>query len=124
VAHNAARDPITAVPGDGRPVYRIVSEGALAAGDAFRSNYDRRMRPRGAEQSNALLHVGLSMFAEPAQARTMWRRFPVLGDLIVRVDLVGSEGTWFAFTGKTAGHITVWGRPEALRRRMTRHIEA
>jgi hypothetical protein len=124
VARNATRDQITAVPGDGKPAYRIVSEESLSSGDAFRSNYDRRLRPRNAEQSSALVHFGVSMFVELARAQAMSRRFPMLGDLIVRVDLVGDEGTWYAFTGRTAGHITVWGRPEDLRRRMTRHIEA
>lgn len=75
---------------------------------------DRRLgRPRAAEVLEAD-HLGLSVFAEQAQAEAMMRRYP---KRIARVELVPGHGLSLARTFPVVdGHHTIWGEPDVLAR--------
>jgi hypothetical protein len=60
-----------------------------------------------------LLHVGLSMFADAAQAEAIRDRF-MQDQYLAEVPLPGGFGFMLARTRRTAGHYTVWGKPEDL----------
>lgn len=99
-----------AAPADGQLLYRIVLREIPTAYD-FLSMRDRRDPQRRGE--DWLLYVGLSMFADRGQAEQVRDRFKA-GQHVVEVPLLAGRGFMLARTRRTAGHYTVWGRPEEL----------
>jgi glutathione synthase/RimK-type ligase-like ATP-grasp enzyme len=101
--------------GDGRTVYRLLHR-LNPSEDDWRSNYERGAKPRSSEVFSALEHMALSMWADERTAMDVSTHFArKLGDFVAAVDLDGNEGIWFAETG-SEGHMSVWGRPDALQR--------
>jgi hypothetical protein len=60
-----------------------------------------------------LIHLGLSMYLEPAMVSATARRWPRIGRYIATVHLEPNNGFCYANTAQP-GHITVWGRPLQL----------
>jgi len=81
--------------------------------ESLRSNYERDRPPRGWEQRNVVIQMGISMFVRRTQAEGTARRFPVIGDHIAQIRLEQGFGFALARTGPP-GHLTVWGRPLQL----------
>jgi hypothetical protein len=72
--------------------------------------------PRGPQRRNAAIHMGLSMWTSEFAARAKNDEFDgKLGDRVVRLELDGNLGIWWAQTFSPE-HMTVWGRPEDLER--------
>jgi hypothetical protein len=103
-------DFIVAVPADGQVLYRITADATPKVHDFLskRDKHDPQMR-----QEHWLLYVGLSMFAEEAQAEAIRDRFRP-HQHVAEVHLRTKRGFSLARTGKTPGHHTVWGKPEDL----------
>lgn len=102
---------ITAHAGSGEPAYRLYRH---AEGVSFESDYVTGKGPRGPQQRNALIHMGLSMWISEEAARKKNDEFGgKLGDMIAVLELRAANSVWWAETF-SAGHITVWGRSEAL----------
>lgn len=111
-------------PGDdGFQAFRIVRAADpedSAFLDSLRSNYELNRPPRGIEDRDAVVHMGLSMYETPERAvatAQMW--WPKIGRFLAEVQLVPGEG--FNYTRDTGpeGHLTVWGRPIQLRQVVT-----
>jgi hypothetical protein len=90
-----------------------VPEGDPELIDSFTSSYEADRPPRGWEERNILIHLGLSMFVRQDQAEETARRFPMIGEHVARVTLRHGHGFAYARTG-SAGHMTIWGRPLQL----------
>jgi hypothetical protein len=107
-----------------RRLYRVArarnDEGFL---DAFRSNYERGMPPRGPENRAAAVHMALSMFESIEVAAQLAGRVPKLGGHIATLDLQPDLGLCVAKTGGPS-HWSVWGRPLQLERCVTDVVEA
>jgi hypothetical protein len=99
---------VVAVPATGQKLYRMVKP-TIETAD-FVSRAAKGCRPYTAEVP--ILHVGISMFAEPAQAASRFGRSKVPGEVTLE------EGQGFHIA-KTLGngHYTVWGDPDALAER-------
>lgn len=102
-------DWIVIAPADGQRVYRMVKHDPPTEDD-FLS--DRLLgRPRGKTDLEAD-HLGLSVFAEQAQAESMMRRYP---KRIALVRLDPDCGLSLARTFPLVdGHHTIWGEPDVL----------
>src|SRR5690348_2714498 len=90
-------------------VYRVVrgtspQDPDMVAG--FHSNFQRGFDPRGAEMTNALVHMGLSTYRAVERAAGIARRWPKIGDHVAVLRLRPDHGIWFADTGEP-GHVTV-----------------
>jgi hypothetical protein len=90
-----------------------VPEGDPELIESFTSSYESNRPPRGWEERNVLIHMGLSMFVRKGQAEETARRFPVIGEHVACVSLRHGHGFAYARTGST-GHMTIWGRPLQL----------
>lgn len=98
--------------GDGHLAYRLINDPDLL--DGWLSDLAANRRP-AAVRANAVLAMGLSMWstAERAREANGWMRLPY--ECVVQVRLDGDRGIWWARTiAASAGHYTVWGRPEQL----------
>jgi hypothetical protein len=76
-------------------VFRIVrgaspQDPEVVAG--FHSNYHRGFDPRGAEVTNALVHMGLSTYRTSERAAAIARRWPRIGDHIAVLRLRPEHG--------------------------------
>ena len=111
----AEDDELTAYRGDGRHLFCLMHASTTVEED-WRSHYEKKKKPRHAEIVNAMDHMGLSMWDAIEPLGELSRQFPKqLGTFVVRVELDGALGIWFAETGPE-GHYTVWGRPADLQR--------
>jgi hypothetical protein len=101
---------IVVIPAGGQILYRITGDATPKVHDFLskRDKHDPQMRGE-----HWLLYVGLSMFADEAQAEAIRDRFRP-HQHVAEVPLRGGRGFTLARTGKTPGHHTVWGRPEDL----------
>lgn len=102
-------------PGRALTVYRIVratDETALL--DSFRSHYELGQEPRKVERSSAVIHMGISTYADDGVARGTAQRWERLGDHVAEIRLREGQGFNFARTGHPL-HLTVWGDPIRLR---------
>ena len=77
----------------------------------FLSMRDRHDPQRRGE--DWFLYVGLSMFADIAQAEQIRDRFKA-GQHVAEVPLVAGHGFMVAKTRRTTGNYTVWGKPDEL----------
>jgi hypothetical protein len=91
--------------------------------DAFRSNYERCMPPRGPENRAAAVHMALSMFESIDVAAQLASRVPKLGGHIATLDLQPDLGLCVAKTGGPS-HWSVWGRPLQLEGCVTDVVKA
>lgn len=98
---------MVAVPADGLTIYRLARSDPPTLRDFQPPSPERAARLGWPE----LLRAGLSHFLRPEQADRV-RRSPV--SLVVRLELASDHGIYVARTGRTPGHVTVWGRPEVL----------
>jgi hypothetical protein len=80
---------------------------------ALRSNHENH-RASAAEDANAFLATGVSMFSDPEALLRMARRRPArLGTHIMTLILLPDFGIHTAETGPP-GHHSVWGAPHRL----------
>jgi hypothetical protein len=106
-------DSFTAYPATGESAFRIFRE---AEGLILESDFALNKPPRGPQKRNAAIQMGLSMWASEQSALAKNDEFDgKLGDQVVRLELVGNLGIWWAQTF-SPDHMTVWGRPEDLER--------
>jgi hypothetical protein len=106
------RGAVVAVPATGLTVYRLVLSDPPLQADFAPQPLDRATRLGWAE----LLRLGVSHFLEHDQARAQRQR---RDSMIARVKLESARGIHVARTGRTDGHVTVWARPDELRRSAT-----
>ena len=101
---------IVVIPAAGEVLYRITVDATPKVHDFLskRDKHDAQIRGE-----HWLLYVGLSMFADEAQAEAIRDRFRP-HQHVAEVELRPGRGITLARTGKTPGHHTVWGRPEDL----------
>jgi hypothetical protein len=102
-----SREAVIAVPADGLTVYRLVRSDPPTARD-FEPPSPALAELRGWPE---LHRAGLSHFLRPEQAERI-RRSTV--SRVAGVRLAAGSGIYIARTGRTPGHVTVWGRPVAL----------
>lgn len=89
---------VTPAPGDARFV------------EAFHSNYQKGLKPRGIETQAAVIHMGLSMFVSHEYPVWLATSVPKLGGHVATMRLVPDVGFCVAKSG-SVGHWSVWGRP-------------
>jgi hypothetical protein len=106
------------VPAPGlRIVYRIVRTDPPTLADLTSAAALGRPPPRTPEL--ARLYDGLSVFSTERQARNKARDLPVLGTYLAAVALEDGAPVRLERTLRgSPGHHTLWGDPEALRRRV------
>ena len=111
-AQDAGLDPgwIVVLPADGHVLNRITVDPTPKVHDFLskRDKHDPQLRGE-----HWLLYIGLSMFADAAQAEAIRDRFRP-HQHVAEVPLRKGRGFTLARTGKTPGHHTVWGGPEDL----------
>lgn len=106
-AYGLPAGSVVAVPADGLTVYRLVRNDPARPED-FAPMPERRARARGVPE---LLRLGVSAYLAPKQAEA------VLLDersRVARIQLRPGAGVHVARTGRTFGHVTVWGPLEEL----------
>jgi hypothetical protein len=101
------REAVIAVRADGLTLYRLVRSDPPTLRDFLPPSPELAAQRRWPE----LLRIGLSHFLTPEQAERV-RRQRV--SHIARVDLERGHGIYVARTGRTPGHVTVWGLPALL----------
>lgn len=99
-----------AAPAEGQLLYRITQHEVPSVHD-FLSSRDKHDPQRRGEYW--FIYVGLSMFADQAQAAGIRDRFRH-GQHVAGVPLPAGLGFMLARTRRTTGHFTVWGSPEDL----------
>jgi hypothetical protein len=100
----------------GLQVFRIVRsevEDDPALENSFRSHYELAWKPRGPERSSAVLHMGISVHVNSADAEGTARRFRKIGGYVAQLVLRPGNGFNYAHTAQP-GHLTVWGDPLKL----------
>jgi hypothetical protein len=104
------RNFIVVAPANGEVLYRIIADSTPKVHDFLskRDKHDPQM-----SREHWLLYIGLSMFADQAQAEETRDRFKP-DQHIAEVELRRGRGFTLARTFRTPGHHTVWGRPEDL----------
>jgi hypothetical protein len=99
------------------PVFRIVKTDNiddLELVNSFKSHYEIGRMPRGGAVRPAILHMGISVYLRPEDARETARKWPVIGAFVALLQLTSGQGFNIAETGHP-GHRTVWGDPFKLR---------
>jgi hypothetical protein len=99
-----------AAPAEGQLLYRITVRETPSVHDFLSSRDKHDPQKRG---EYWFLYVGLSMFADAAQAEAIRDRFRQ-GQHVAEIPLAPDRGFMLARTRRTPGHYTVWGRPEDL----------
>ena len=95
------------------PLYRIIKGKAAEESDFHSAMTLGRKSPRPDERERPEIWTGLSMFADPAEARRRIRRFPVMGRYLARVE--GADPAWSVIKPTLyEGHYTAWGRPQVF----------
>lgn len=68
------------------------------------------MRPQPLEAEHSVVHMAVSLWHRPDQARALAMRFPVIGDYLARVRLTADLGfDYLDPSMDRPGHLTVWG---------------
>jgi hypothetical protein len=114
VPWTAEQNELLARRADGETLYRGFHSPKPRKGD-LRSNLQRGKPPIRVEVSNAMIHMGVSMWASLETAKRLSRKFPNVGEHVFEVRLRSDLGIWLAETS-SPGHFTVWGRPADLLR--------
>lgn len=91
--------------------YRIVKSDPPAETD-FLSDRERG-RPQPSNPADLVLWDGLSMFDNEHAARSVARRYPIIGGFIAVVD-IPPDGPFRHESTLRAGHHTVWGNAATL----------
>ena len=82
--------------------------------DSLRSHYELSEEPRKVEREWTVIHMGISVYINPAQAAATAERWPRIGTYVARIELRPGHGFNIARTG-FPGHLTLWGEPVKLR---------
>ena len=98
-----------------RSFFRIVKTDPPTLRDFLSDRERGRPQPRDSELRR--LHDGLSVYATLAQARRKARAFPVLGRHVAELRIPPDAPIRYERTLLgSAGHHTIWGEPDELRR--------
>jgi hypothetical protein len=112
-----------------RIVYRFVhfaDPQDPAAIEDFRSDAEKKKKPRGRSARIPELQSGLSFFKTRELALSRWKDIaavarkrdpgasPQIGSHLATVLLKPSSETYYEDLGQQDGHVTIWGKPETL----------
>src|ERR1700761_2047649 len=104
---------------EARPLiaFRIVATSEVESPellDSLRSHYELSQEPRKVERRSPVLHMGISVFTDPAIPARLAQKWPRLGRYLARLEAGDQTPLNYAETSQR-GHLTLWADPVKLR---------